>query len=66
MNIYKQLEFKLQLALVSHILFIGISFYALQAFRLDLLFKKGKTFQIQLMYILLSIAIGYSCIKFCP
>ncbi|MFF5993894.1 DUF1146 family protein [Lysinibacillus sp. KU-BSD001] len=49
---------------VAYIFFIGVTFYALQAFRLEQLFKKGKVFQIQLIYILLSIAIGSSVADF--
>ena len=43
---------------LAYIIFIGISFYALQGLRIEQLFIKGKTFQIQLFYILMSIVIG--------
>lgn len=46
------------IGLLSHIFFITITFYALQGLMLEKLFKKNHTFQIQLMYILLSITIG--------
>lgn len=52
------------IALLSHIFFIGISFYALQGLMLEKLFKKNRTFQIQLMYILLSIVIGSTVSNF--
>ena len=58
MEVYSQLGQHAMLGLLSHIFFIGISFYALQCLRLDQIFKKGLTFQIQLVYILLAIAIG--------
>lgn len=64
MEVYQSLGFQAMVGLVSHIFFIGITFYALQAFRLEQIFKKGRTFQIQLIYILLSIAIGSSVSNF--
>ncbi|MEK4253468.1 MULTISPECIES: DUF1146 family protein [Ureibacillus] len=63
-NIYQTIGIQAAIGLISHILFICIAFYALQSIRLDVVFKKGKTFQIQLMYILLSIVLGYSVSKF--
>ncbi|MEK4228357.1 DUF1146 family protein [Solibacillus sp. FSL H8-0538] len=64
MDVYTQLGQQAIVGIASHIFFIGIAFYALQAFRLEQLFKKGKTFQIQLIYILLSITIGASVSNF--
>ncbi|MDI7740880.1 DUF1146 family protein [Lysinibacillus fusiformis] len=64
MEVYQTLGVQAIIGLVSHIFFIAITFYALQAFRLEQLFKKGKVFQIQLIYILLSIAIGTSVSNF--
>lgn len=58
MDVYSVVGQQAVYSLVAQIFFIGISFYALQCLRLDHIFKKGKTFQIQLFYILLSIAIG--------
>ena len=43
---------------MAYIVFIGIALYALQGLRIEQLFKKGKTFQVQLFYILMSIVIG--------
>lgn len=64
MEVYQSLGLQAVLGLFSHIFFIGITFYAIQSFRFDQLFKKGHTFQIQLVYILLSIAIGSSVSNF--
>lgn len=63
-DIYQTMGIQAAIALFSHIFFIGISFYALQCLRLDMVFKKGKTFQIQLFYILMSIALGYTVSSF--
>ena len=64
MEVYHSLGFQAIIGLVSHIFFIVITFYALQSFRLEQIFKKGKVFQIQLIYILASIAIGSSVSNF--
>ena len=58
MDLYSQMGQQAIIGIASHIFFIGVSFYALQALRLEQIFKKGRTFQIQVLYILLSIAIG--------
>ncbi len=52
------------LVLCSHVFFIGISFYALQALRLDTLIGKNRVFQAQLLFILLSIALGATVSNF--
>lgn len=64
MDVYTQLGQQAMFGLLSHIFFIGMSFYALQCLRLDQLFKKGLTFQIQLVYLLLAIAIGSTVSNF--
>ncbi|GLC87917.1 DUF1146 family protein [Lysinibacillus piscis] len=64
MDVYTELGQGAVLGIVSHIFFIGVTFYALQALMVDKLFKKNKVFQIQLMYILLSIAIGSAVSNF--
>ncbi|WP_332650660.1 DUF1146 family protein [Lysinibacillus sp. 54212] len=64
MDIYAQFGQQAVFGIASHLFFIAVSFYALQAFRLEQLFKKGRTFQIQLIYILLSIAIGSTVSNF--
>ncbi|MBQ0138271.1 MAG: DUF1146 family protein [Kurthia sp.] len=52
------------LSIVSHIFFIAIAFYALQSLMYEKIFKKGKVFQIQLLLILLSIALGAAVSNF--
>lgn len=52
------------LAIVSHIFFIGISFYALQAIMPEKIIKKHHVFQAQLLFILLSFAIGSTVSNF--
>ncbi|MGE7092678.1 DUF1146 family protein [Lysinibacillus sp. NPDC048646] len=64
MEIYEAVGQEALMGIVSHLFFIAITFYALQAFMLDKLFKKNKVFQIQLIYILLSIAIGTAISNF--
>lgn len=64
MEVYSQLGAQAAVAVVAYVFFIGVTFYALQAFRMEQLFKKGKVFQIQLVYILLSIAIGSTVADF--
>ena len=64
MDVYSVVGQQAVFGLLAHIFFIGISFYALQCLRLDQIFKKGKTFQIQLCYILFSIAIGSTVADF--
>ena len=58
MEIYEAIGQEALLGILSHLFFIAITFYALQAFMIEKLFKKNRVFQIQLIYILLSIAIG--------
>ena len=58
MDLYSQMGQQAIIGIASHIFFIGVSFSALQPLRLEQIFKKGRTFQIQVLYILLSIAIG--------
>ena len=52
------------LSICSHIFFIGITFYALQALMYEKVFKKNHVFQVQLLFILLSIAIGSTVSNF--
>ena len=56
-----------QIALVSilsHIIFIALAWYALQAVRLEKLLKPNHVFQARLLYILLAIFIGSSVSNF--
>ena len=64
MDLYAQVGQQALFGIMAYIFFIGITFYALQSFRLEQLFKKGKVFQIQLIYILFSLAIGSSVADF--
>lgn len=64
MEAYTYLGQQALIGTISHIFFIAITFYALQGLMLEKLFKKNRTFQIQLIYILLSIAIGSSVSNF--
>ena len=50
--------------IIAYIIFIGMALYALQGLRIEQLFKKGKTFQIQLFYIFMSIVIGSTVADF--
>ena len=52
------------LAITSHIVFIGVAFYALQAIMPENIIRKNRVFQAQLLFILLSIAIGWSVSNF--
>lgn len=50
--------------LISHIFFIMIAFWSLQALRTDTFIKKYHIPQARTLYILLAIAIGYSVSNF--
>ena len=50
--------------LISHIFFIGLSFWGLQSLRIDHLFKKNKIQQIQVLYLLFAIVMGYTISQF--
>lgn len=52
------------LGIVSHVFFIGVSFYALRAVMLEKLLKKNHVLQVQILYIFLSIVIGTSVSNF--
>ncbi|MDM5246401.1 DUF1146 family protein [Lysinibacillus sp. G4S2] len=64
MEIYEAIGQESLIGILSHIFFIAIAFYALQSLMLEKLFKKNKVFQIQLIYILLSITIGSAVSNF--
>ncbi|MGE7914289.1 DUF1146 family protein [Lysinibacillus xylanilyticus] len=64
MEMYEAIGQEALIGILSHIFFIAITFYALQAFMLEKLFKKNKVFQVQLIYILFSIAIGSAVSNF--
>lgn len=44
--------------LISHLFFIGITFFALQSLHFDKLIRSNRVFQARLLYILLTITIG--------
>lgn len=50
--------------IVSHILFIYLSFWSLNAIRLETFFKTAKTPQIRTLLVLLAIALGYTASNF--
>lgn len=52
------------LAIVSHIIFIGLAFFALQALMPEKVIRKNRVFQAQLLFIFLSILIGSSVSNF--
>ncbi|MCG7343919.1 DUF1146 family protein [Sporosarcina sp. ACRSL] len=52
------------LAIVSHIFFIGLTFYALQSVMPEKIIKKNHVFQAQILFILLSFAIGSTVSNF--
>ena len=64
MDLFVQAGQQAIMNVLAYIIFIGISFYALQGLRIEQLFKKGRTFQIQLFYVLISIVIGSSVADF--
>lgn len=47
-------------SIISHLVFIAVSWWALQAIRLEKLLKPNHVFQARLLYILLAICIGSS------
>lgn len=52
------------LSILSHLVFIAIAWWALQAVRLDKLIRPNHVFQARLLYILLAIIIGSSVSNF--
>ncbi|WP_342433552.1 DUF1146 family protein [Neobacillus sp. FSL H8-0543] len=52
------------ISIFSHLVFIALAWYALQAIRLDKLIKPSHVFQARLLYILLAIIIGSSVSNF--
>ena len=64
MNLFVEAGQQAIVNVLAYIIFIGMALYALQGLRIEQLFKKGKTFQIQLFYIFLSIAIGSAVADF--
>lgn len=52
------------LSILSHLMFIGLAWFALQAVRLDKFLKPNHVFQARLLYILLAIFLGSSVSNF--
>jgi uncharacterized integral membrane protein (TIGR02327 family) len=61
---YNEIGQQAILGVLSHAFFIGITFFALRAVMIEKIVKKQHVFQVQLLYILLSIAIGASVSDF--
>lgn len=47
------------ITLISHIFFIGLSFWGLQSLRIQHLFKKNSVQQARFVYVMLAIALGF-------
>ncbi|MBB5323977.1 putative integral membrane protein (TIGR02327 family) [Anoxybacillus tepidamans] len=52
------------LSIMSHLFFIAITWWALQAVRIDQIIKPNRVFQARLFYILLTIALGSTVSNF--
>lgn len=52
------------ITVLSHFIFIALTYWAVQALRTDNLFKKNHPQQLQLFYLLISLAIGYTASNF--
>lgn len=52
------------LSIISHLIFIALAWWALQAIRLDKLLKPNHIMQARVLYILLSIVIGSAVSNF--
>lgn len=52
------------LAILSHIFFIAVAFYALQAIMPEKIVRKNRVFQAQILFIFLSILIGSAVSNF--
>lgn len=52
------------LSILSHLFFIAIAWWGLQAIRLEKLLRPNRVFQARLLYVLLAIVIGSSVSNF--
>lgn len=50
--------------IISHMLFIYVSFWALQSIRIDQFFKAHQIFQTRIVIVFFSIVIGYTVSSF--
>ncbi|PPA69591.1 DUF1146 family protein [Jeotgalibacillus proteolyticus] len=52
------------LSMIIHLSFIGLTFWALQALRIDAALRPNRVFQARVLMVLLSVAIGSSVADF--
>ncbi|MBU8881075.1 DUF1146 family protein [Bacillus sp. FJAT-29790] len=52
------------LSIISHLTFIALAWWGLQALRFDQILRPNRVFQARILYILLSIAIGSAVSNF--
>lgn len=52
------------ITVLSHFIFIGLTYWAVQSLRTDYLFKKNHPQQLKLFYLLISLALGYTASNF--
>lgn len=52
------------ITVLSHFIFIALTYWAVQVLRTEHLFKKNHPQQLQLFYLLISLAIGYTASNF--
>lgn len=52
------------ITVISHLGFIMLSYWALQSLNTERCFRKGRTNHLQILYILMSIALGYTVSSF--
>jgi uncharacterized integral membrane protein (TIGR02327 family) len=52
------------ISILSHLVFIGLAWWSLQALKFDVLLRANHVFQARLLYILLSIALGSTVSNF--
>ena len=59
-------DFGLQalISIFSHLVFIGLAWWALQSLKFDMLLRGNHVFQARVLYILLSIALGSTVSNF--
>ncbi|MEW8987064.1 MAG: DUF1146 family protein [Bacillus sp. (in: firmicutes)] len=52
------------LSIVSHLVFIGVAWWAIQALQIEKIIKKNHVVQARLLYIILSIVLGSAVSNF--
>lgn len=52
------------ITLMSHVFFVCLTFWALQSLRTDKWFRKYSNTQARLLYVLISVAVGYTVSSF--